>query len=205
MNNFASLAQFFDTQVLSYVRRKSERSLGFRLRKKLLKGLSGEILECACGTGVNFQFYDKDAHITAVDISSDMIDKARKKAHEHKIGNIQYITSSIEDVILTPHTYDNVVSTLSLCTYANPVEVLRKFGKWCKPNGRILLLEHGMSSSSLLARIQHFINPWHYKKKGCHYNRNIQEIVRLSDLEIVDSERHIFGIVHLIRCKPRHV
>jgi ubiquinone/menaquinone biosynthesis C-methylase UbiE len=51
-----------------------------RLRRRLLQRASGRILEVAVGTGKNLEFYPRGCRITAVDVSREMINVARKRA-----------------------------------------------------------------------------------------------------------------------------
>ena len=46
-----------------------ERSL-YKTRKEMINGLNGEIIDVGAGTGVNFKFYDKQAHVIAMEPSA---------------------------------------------------------------------------------------------------------------------------------------
>ncbi len=42
-------------------------------------------------------------------------------------------------------SFDTVVDAFGLCSHEDPVQVLREASRVCRPDGRILLLEHGRS------------------------------------------------------------
>jgi ubiquinone/menaquinone biosynthesis C-methylase UbiE len=43
---------------------------------------------------------------------------------------------------------------LATCSYLNPIAALGEMKRVCKPDGRLLLLEHGRSSWELVGRFQ---------------------------------------------------
>jgi SAM-dependent methyltransferase len=51
-----------------------------RLRRSLFSRVSGAVLEVAVGTGKNFPYYPPGCRITAVDVSREMLNIARKRA-----------------------------------------------------------------------------------------------------------------------------
>lgn len=180
------------------------RGFGRKLRRELLQEARGHILEVAVGKGRNFEFYPQNAQITAVDVDASRLEEAKKQAEKFGIS-ADFIHAMVEDTHLTPQTYDTVVSTLSLCSYKNPVEVLRSFGKYCRPDGKILLLEHGLSDRAWLARIQHKLNKLHLHLWGCNYNRDIKKFLEISGLKVDTIERHIFGTVYVIHARPASI
>src|SRR5215207_7410104 len=54
-----------------------------RLRKKLLSKATGKILDVACGTGLNIPLFPAGSDITAVDLSPNMLEIARRNAAKH--------------------------------------------------------------------------------------------------------------------------
>jgi len=55
--------------------------------------------------------------------------------------------------------------------------------EWCKPNGQILLMEHGISANLAVAAIQKALNPLLYRIYGCHHTRNIVGLIQESVLK----------------------
>lgn len=194
------LAALFDNQAYMYAQRRHKKSFDFKWRKKLLQHARGRILEVAVGAGVNFQFYPKSVEVTAVDLSPSMLEKAKEAAREYGIRS-RFIASDIEDLTFPSASFDTVISTLALCAYQNPIRVLNLFNQWCKEGGQVLLLEHGISSSRLIAWFQHKMTPWHVKKVGCYMNRDILKIVADSDLVVEKSESYWRESIHLIWAK----
>ena len=170
-------------------------------RQRLLSAAKGEILEVSVGAGANFKFYAADAAVTAVDLSPAMIEYAKAAARDSGI-KAEFITAKVEELDFGPGRFDTVVSTLSLCAYDDPVYVLNGFSRWCKKDGIILLLEHGISRYGWIHWLQNRFDALQYRKIGCHANRDILGIVRQSGLQINRYERKLLGALYLIWAKP---
>ena len=192
----------FNSQATHYDRRrKKKRSFDQKWRKELLSYAKGKILEISAGAGANFRFYPSDVKITAVDASPAMISKAIIAADECG-AKADFITSFVEDIAFPRESFDTVVSTLSMCTYDDPLNVLNLLNQWCKKDGLILLLEHGASKYKFIRWFQDRYDRFQYRRIGCHTNRNILDIVSHSDLEIIISKRRAMGILYIIHAKP---
>jgi ubiquinone/menaquinone biosynthesis C-methylase UbiE len=194
------LVKKFDRQVKIYENNRENRTLAPQ-RKKLLKHAYGKVLEVGIGAGANFPYYSKDVYITGVDFSPMMINSAKSAANQYGI-TADLIVADVDELQFESDSFDCVVSTLTLCGYKNPVHVLNKFNDWCKEDGKILLLEHGLSSNRILSFTQKIINPIYKKMSGCHGNRDMLEIVTRSKLNIELSERSWADIFYLISAKP---
>lgn len=194
------LVRIFDKQAMQYDRRREGSNQG-EWRKSLLSCAKGEVLELAVGAGANFPFYPLDVKVTATDFSEEMLKKARQAAEKYRIeGN--FICSDIEELQFADHSFNTIVSTLSFCSYKQPLMVLDRIKRWCRPEGSILFMEHGISSNLAISTAQKILNPLLYRVYGCHHTRNIPELIRTAGLTIDRVESHWMNMVHVIWAKP---
>ncbi|WP_059172541.1 class I SAM-dependent methyltransferase [Bacillus sp. FJAT-27445] len=193
--------QLFNKQANRYAKPLNQNSFNYRLRKKLLHSANGDILELSVGAGTNFQFYPRDAKITAVDFSPSMIEKARVKASQERFA-VEFLSANIEEAELEANRYDTVISTLSLCSYPNPEKVLERMAQWARPDGQILLMEHGLSSNPIFGWLQKKANHFLLKKFGCNHNRDIVKMVEASSFQVKKIESFWMNSVHLIWASP---
>ncbi|MFC4411420.1 class I SAM-dependent methyltransferase [Chungangia koreensis] len=163
----------------------------------MVETATGKVLEVSVGAGNNFPFYPVDVHVTAVDFSQKMIEKAKEAAEEYGV-ECEFLVSDVENLMFQENTFDTVVSTLSLCAYKDPEEVLKQMKSWVKPNGNILLLEHGLSSKQPYAWLQNRLDGLSVKFIGCHQNRDILKMVDHSGIEIRQMEKMMLNSVFLI-------
>ncbi|MBI4760427.1 MAG: class I SAM-dependent methyltransferase [Chloroflexi bacterium] len=173
-----------------------------RLKKNLLSKANGKILEVACGIGSNIPLLPVGSDITAVDLSPRMLEVARKTATQNELS-VNFAVMDAEHLEFPDATFDTVVSTLSTCTFPNPVKALQEIKRICRPNGLILLLEHGHSSMPWLARYQDRHEYQHYEDHaGCRWNQDPLELIQSAGIKIVKSKRNILGMFHSIEAVP---
>jgi ubiquinone/menaquinone biosynthesis C-methylase UbiE len=173
-----------------------------RLRKKLLSKANGNILEVACGTGQNLPFLGSNSKITAVDLSPKMLEAARENASKHGL-NANFAVMDSEKLEFPDGIFDTVVSTLSTCTFPNPVKALQEMKRVCRPDGLILLLEHGHSSVPWLAGFQDRNEYQHYQDHaGCRWNQDPLDLVQSAGIKVLKSKRAVLGIFHSIEATP---
>lgn len=198
--NREKLIRKFDRQSDLYVVRRKKQTER-QWRERLIRDASGRILEVAVGAGANFPYYPPGTDLTAADFSPGMLDKARAAAADYGL-HPTFIHADVESLDFADHAFDTIVSTLSFCGYDDPTRVLKLFNRWCKPGGRILMMEHGISSSRIVGLMQKGVNPLFKRMVGCNLDRDIVGIVR-SQLVIEKMEAHMIGAVRLIWAKPR--
>ncbi len=173
-----------------------------RLRKRLLSKATGKILEVACGTGQNLPLYAANSEITAVDLSPKMLELARRNAIEHGL-NVNLAVMDAEKLEFPDGNFDTVVSTLSTCTFPNPVKALQEIKRVCRPDGLILLLEHGHSNLPWLANFQDRNEYQHYQDHaGCRWNQDPLDLVQSAGIKVLKSKRNVLGMFHSIEATP---
>ncbi|GED70727.1 SAM-dependent methyltransferase [Brevibacillus reuszeri] len=190
----------FDHQSKIYEMRRKKQSEK-KWREKLIGSAKGKVLEVAVGAGANFYFYPKNVDVTAVDFSGAMLSKAKESATASNV-RATFIQSDIESISFPENAFDTIVSTFSFCGYEHPVRLLESFNRWCKPDGQILLMEHGLSSNRLIGSTQKIIKPVFLRVVGCHLDRNMINIFQHSPIHIHHMERYKFNTVHLVWASP---
>lgn len=194
-------SKIFDRQAGLYEAVRSERVFG-AWRERLLETAGGKVLEIAVGTGANFPYYPGNVHLTAVDISPKMMRRAVKTANRLSL-DADCILADIERMDFDQGQFDTIVSTLSFCGYENPVAMFNKLARWVKPEGQVLLMEHGISTEPWIAKGQRAIDGWHKKIIGCHQKRDMVALIEASDLAIEGMESHYRGIFRLFWARPK--
>jgi methyltransferase OMS1 len=152
------------------------------------------------------------------DASPEMLQQAQRKIAElpsadqqARIAVLQTDASSLKthDGILLPNgAFDTVLDTFGLCSYDDPVAVLKELARVCKKDtGRILLLEHGRSKT------YDFINKHldrnaeqHAANWGCVWNRDLDAILEECEkqgfLKVERKTTWHFGTTYHIICRP---
>jgi len=173
--------------------------LGLRsLRRGLFGRARGAVLEVAIGTGRNIPLYNERVErLTGIDLSPAMLEVARERAGRARFA-VDLLEGAAESLPFQAATFDTVTSSLSTCTFADPVRALREMARVARPGGAILLLEHGRSGSRWLARFQDWRAEAHAKTLGCRWNQEPLEHVRDAGLRLVRARRVFFGVFHVM-------
>lgn len=133
---------------------QEELFMGLRLLRWWLLGKSeGRVLEVACGTARNIDYFraapdgatDPSQGVTSltlVDASQGMLDEARRKARERStsrgaLAEVRVVKASAEALPLDDGEFDTVADTFGLCSMDDPVGALLEMQRVCKPGGKV--------------------------------------------------------------------
>jgi ubiquinone/menaquinone biosynthesis C-methylase UbiE len=179
-----------------------ERLLGVgRMRHELFSQATGHVLDVGCGYGSNFEYLSNATRITGVDVSPVMLNMARQRAQQLN-REVDLRQGDVEHLDFPDHTFDTVISALATCSYLNPIAALREMKRVCKPDGRLLLLEHGRSSWELVGRLQDRSVVSSIQRGGCRVNQEPQQIIQAAGLKITSARRALLGVFHVIQVSP---
>lgn len=170
-------------------------------RKKLFANATGDVLDVGCGYGMNFPYLTNAASITGIDFSSVMLNKARETMRESAI-KVDLREGDAEALEFQDNSFDTVMSTLSTCSFYNPITALKEIRRVCKPEGKILLIEHGRSTWEWVGRYQDNHVHQQIEQGGCRWNQEPQELVREAGLNILQAQRTLLGIFHTMIVSP---
>ncbi|MDE3221135.1 MAG: class I SAM-dependent methyltransferase [Nitrospirota bacterium] len=161
-----------------------------QLRKLLLQGARGEVLEIGLGTGLNLPHYPGGVSwLYAVDPAPLLPDRVTRRSRAVAFP-VQIKQVSAETLPFDDRTFDCVVSTWTLCTIPDPVKALREVRRVLKPDGVFLFLEHGRSEDDKVAAWQDRLNPvQNIIGCGCNLNRKIDQIIAQAGLKIMTLDR----------------
>jgi len=116
--------------------------------KSLLPDLEGKtVLDIGCGIGANAKYCAENGatKVIGVDISSNMINKA-KTDHPHE--KVEYICAPIEDLELDDQTFDLIISSLVFHYVEDYGKLIEKVYGLLKDNGQLIFsTEHPISTA----------------------------------------------------------
>lgn len=170
--------------------------------------------------------------LTFNDQSEVMVDRAmskylamelRRKEDERFSGDVRFVVgdAGVDGVIDRPSGgFDTIVQTFGVCSMADPVGFLRKLGQLCRQpgestssklpdeendgkGGRILLLEHGRGHYGWLNDILDSIAKVHATHFGCWWNKDIDQVITDSGLEVERIKRYHGGTTWEIVLRPK--
>jgi len=117
------------------------------------------VLEVGVGTGINAALYPRDCSVTGIDLSAPMLEKARDRIARKGVRNVQVMQMDAADLKFADNTFDIVYAPYVISVVPDPVAVTREMRRVCRPGGRIIILNHFLSSNSMVARVERVISP----------------------------------------------
>jgi ubiquinone/menaquinone biosynthesis C-methylase UbiE len=171
-------------------------------RRKLMGRIAGPTaLEVGVGTGKNLIFYPDDLDITAIDLSPRMLERARKRANKLNL-NVNLQEMDVEHLNFADDSFDTVFATFVFCSVPDPIAGLQELRRVCKPDGKLLLLEHMRPENYALGLIFDLFNPIIVRMMGANINRRTINNIRQAGWQIKAEECFSSDIVRMIEAAP---
>jgi phosphatidylethanolamine/phosphatidyl-N-methylethanolamine N-methyltransferase len=118
------------------------------------------ILEVGVGTGINTTLYSRNCHVTGIDLSASMLDKARERVQQKGLRNIRLLEMDASHMMFGDDSFDIVYAPYLVSVVPDPVQVAREMRRVCRPGGKIIILNHFRSANPILSRIERALSPF---------------------------------------------
>jgi ubiquinone/menaquinone biosynthesis C-methylase UbiE len=154
-------------------------------------------LEVGVGTGKNLEYYPDDVEITCVDLSPRMLERARRRVGLLGL-NVRLLEMDAQCLAFPDQCFDTVLATFVFCSVPNPVEGLKELRRVCKPDGRMVVLEHVRPANKLLGFFFDVLNPFVVRMMGANINRRTIDNIKEAGWQIQTEKKLSSDIVWMI-------
>ncbi|MFI7120069.1 class I SAM-dependent methyltransferase [Amycolatopsis sp. NPDC049868] len=155
---------------------------------------SGDVLEVAVGTGLNLPLYPGEVTLTGIDLSDGMLAIARGRAE--RLGHpVTLRRADAHDLPFDDDSFDTVVCTLGLCAIPDDGKALREMARVLRPGGKLILLDHIVSSSRAVRGLQWIAEKITVPMAGEHFLRRPFDKIGDLGLAVEQRERFKLGLV----------
>jgi phosphatidylethanolamine/phosphatidyl-N-methylethanolamine N-methyltransferase len=104
---------------------------------------SGRLLEVGVGTGLALPHYGQQLSVTGIDLSADMLARARKRVELAKRTNIEALEEmDAGHLEYDDESFDIAVAMYVLTVVPDPRRVMEEMARVVKPGGTVLVVNH---------------------------------------------------------------
>jgi phosphatidylethanolamine/phosphatidyl-N-methylethanolamine N-methyltransferase len=122
--------------------------------------IGGRILEVGVGTGLSLPDYSWTNRLTGVDLSAPMLRKAKARAAEHRLTNIDGLAvMDAQHLGFQDGVFDVVVAQYVITAVPDPEATLDEFVRVVKPGGEIILVNHLGAETGLRSSFERWFAP----------------------------------------------
>jgi len=148
------------------------------LRRELLAGLSGRVLEVGAGNGLNFPHYPASVReVVAVEPEPYLRGRAAAAATAAPVP-VRVADGMAAELPAADGEFDAVVISGVLCSVADVPAALAEFGRVLRPGGQLRFYEHVRSRDPVFARFQQAADlVWPRLMGGCHVRRQTRAAI----------------------------
>jgi phosphatidylethanolamine/phosphatidyl-N-methylethanolamine N-methyltransferase len=113
------------------------------------------VLEVGVGTGISLPLYPRDVRITGIDVSREMLEKARARVARARLSNVEALVEMDAEAMAFPDaSFDKVVAMYVVSVVPQPAKLLEELHRVCRPDGEIFIVNHFQSENPIVGRLE---------------------------------------------------
>lgn len=163
---------------------------------------NAKILEIGIGTGLSLPLYRKDLHITGIDISDKMLEKARELATEQSLNDrVDLKVMDAADLEFEDNSFDYIVAMYVASVVPDVNLFLEELTRVAKPDTKIIFVNHFSSENGV---VNFFERKLSYLNNliGFKSDFSINTLLNYKKLKLISSNRiNLFGYWKLLLCQ----
>jgi phosphatidylethanolamine/phosphatidyl-N-methylethanolamine N-methyltransferase len=117
------------------------------------------VLEVGVGTGINASLYPRHCHVTGIDFSHSMLEKARARIFKKALSHVHLMQMDAAALKFADNSFDVVYAPYLVNCVPDPIKVVQEMRRVCRPGGKIVILNHFRSANPVLSRLDRALSP----------------------------------------------
>ncbi|MCP4406440.1 MAG: methyltransferase domain-containing protein [Gammaproteobacteria bacterium] len=161
-----------------------------------------KILEVGVGTGLSLPMYPDDVFVTGIDISPEMLERARRRRERDELDNVTELRlMDAEQMQFADDEFDKVVAMYVVPVVSNPKNLVDEMYRVCKPEGELFIVNHFQSQNPLVGRLEQLISPLS-AMIGFRTNLCLDNFIQETDLDVIErSGVNMFGYWTMLQAR----
>ena len=167
---------------------------------EVLNQSKGRILEVGVGTGLSLPDYKSSLEIVGIDLSPEMLDRARERVADEALENVTGLYEmDASELKFEDSSFDTVVAMFVMTVVPEPEKVMRELARTCKPGGEVMLVNHFSTEDGVRGWVERRMAPFG-DKLGWRPVFDVDRVMVCPDLQLVEKRSlRPWGIFTMMR------
>jgi len=159
------------------------------------------ILEVGVGTGLSLPHFRKDARVTGIDVSKEMLAKAHRRVERDGLKQVEALLEmDAEAMTFADSAFDAVLALYVASVVPDPARFVAEMRRVCKPGGAIVIVNHFTSGNPAMRWLEKRLAPL-AGKIGFHADFPLDDFLEAGRLRVRETRpSNLFGYWKLLRC-----
>lgn len=160
---------------------------GRRKAVELINQHRGRVLEVGVGTGLSLPHYAPYLKVSGVDISPEMLAKAKARVEKHDLRNVEALREMDAAALDFPSdAFDVVVAMYVMTVVPNPDRVMQELERVCAPGGEVMIVNHFSQDHGARGWVERKMSPY-ADRLGWHPIFPIERVMGRPRLALIES------------------
>ena len=122
---------------------------------------NGRVLEVGVGTGLSLPSYGRHLEIVGIDLSPEMLEKARERVAAEGLDNVAELHEmDASDLKFPDASFDTVVAMYVMTVVPDPEKVMRELSRVCRPGGDVIIVNHFSAEEGMRGWVERRMAPF---------------------------------------------
>lgn len=193
--DYSLIAPFYDT-FFHRPLAEGHKKIGQLLRKeKKLRG-NLSILEVGVGSGLTLSSLPAGSDFTGIDVSEEMLNRARQKAQEISRCEIDLKVMNAERLAMKNNSFDVVLAPSVLSATQRPMQVFKEMIRVTKRGGKIAVVTNLRTEGCLSSQSLRLLDPLTRRLIGFRMDMQRKDFEKFENIRLLEETRvnHFMGL-----------
>jgi len=154
---------------------------------ELINKRQGRVLEVGVGTGLSLPAYARHLEIVGIDLSPEMLEKARERVAEERLSHVTGLHEMDAGNLRFPdNSFDTVVAMYVMTVVPDPEIVMRELARVARPGGEIMLVNHFSQEEGVRGWVERRMAPF-ADRLGWRPVFDVGRVMVCEDLSLVEQ------------------
>lgn len=171
---------------------------------EIINRRQGRVLEVGVGTGLSLPSYERHLEIVGIDLSPEMLDKARERVAEEHLDHVTGLHEmDAGDLKFDDGSFDTVVAMYVMTVVPEPEKVMSELARVCRPGGEVVLVNHFSQEDGMRGWVERRMAPF-AEQLGWRPVFDVARVMGCEDLRLVERRAlRPWGLFTMMRFSKR--